>query len=70
MSPIDGPPKHRRISLDDPPSSETGRTKAGLAPKAEAIELAPVPPDMITYEGAIFFTLSAATVQVDEIDAR
>lgn len=48
ISPIDGPPKHLRISADDPPSSDTGSTKAGEDPKAVAIELAPVPPEMTT----------------------
>lgn len=52
ISPMDGPPKHRRISDEDPPSSETGRTKAGEAPKALAMELAPVPPEMIRYNNA------------------
>ncbi len=47
MSPIDGPPKHLRISADDPPSSDTGRTKAGEDLKAEEMALAPVPPEMI-----------------------
>jgi hypothetical protein len=48
ISPIDGPPKHLRISADDPPSSDTGSTKAGEVPKAVAIEFAPVPPDITT----------------------
>jgi hypothetical protein len=50
MSPIEGPPKHRNISADDPPSSDTGSTKAGEDPKAVAIELAPVPPEITTYD--------------------
>ena len=52
ISPIEGPPKHRKISADEPPSSETGRTNAGEDPKAETKELAPVPPDMMRYVGA------------------
>lgn len=48
ISPIEGPPKHLNISAEEPPSSDTGRTKAGDGPKAETIELAPVPPEMIT----------------------
>jgi hypothetical protein len=48
ISPMEGPPKHRKISADEPPSSDTGRTKLGDGPKAEAIALAPVPPEMIT----------------------
>lgn len=47
MSPIEGPPKQRRISAELPPSSETGSTKAGEGPKALANELAPVPPEMM-----------------------
>lgn len=47
---MEGPPKHLRISADEPPSSDTGRTKAGEVPKAVAIEFAPVPPDMTTYD--------------------
>lgn len=54
MSPIDGPPKHLRISEEEPPSSETGRTNAGESPKAEANELAPVPPDMTRNESREF----------------
>ena len=50
MSPIDGPPKQRNISAEEPPSSDTGRTNAGDGPNADAIELAPVPPDMMRYE--------------------
>ena len=30
MSPIEGPPRQRKISEDDPPSSEMGRTNAEL----------------------------------------
>lgn len=44
---MEGPPKQRNISDDDPPSSETGKTNAGEGPKAEAMLLAPVPPEMI-----------------------
>ena len=52
ISPIEGPPKHRKISAEEPPSSETGRTNAGEDPKAETNELAPVPPEMMRYVGA------------------
>ena len=44
---MEGPPKHRSISDEEPPSSETGRTKAGDGPKAAAIALVPVPPEMM-----------------------
>lgn len=52
MSPMDGPPKQRRISDDEPPSSDTGRTNAGEGPNALAMELAPVPPEKIKYDSA------------------
>lgn len=47
ISPIEGPPKHLNISEDEPPSSETGKTNEGECPKAPAIELAPVPPEIM-----------------------
>lgn len=53
ISPMLGPPKHRRISAELPPSSETGRTNAGDGPKADANELAPVPPDITRYERSV-----------------
>lgn len=39
MSPIDGPPSVRRISEEDPPSSDIGRMKVVDGPKAEQIAL-------------------------------
>lgn len=62
MSPMEGPPRQRRISLDEPPSSETareinsggiqraayspGRTNAQSLPNAWTKSLAAVPPEM------------------------
>jgi hypothetical protein len=67
ISPIDGPPKHRRISADDPPSSDTGSTKAGEAPKAVAIEFAPVPPEITTYDSSSeFFAADIGICELDE----
>lgn len=39
------------ISLDDPPSSETGNTYVAF-PNAAQMELQPVPPDTTTNEGS------------------
>lgn len=50
MSPIEGPPRTRIISLEDPPSSETGRAKHALS-KALQIALPPDPPDITTTWG-------------------
>lgn len=52
MSPIEGPPRQRRISEDEPPSSEMGRIKEVEGPKAEQIALPPDPPEIQTTETA------------------
>ena len=48
--PIDGPPRTRMISLDEPPSSETGSTKHGLS-NAEQMAFPPEPPDITVISG-------------------
>ena len=47
--PMEGPPRTRMISLDEPPSSDTGRTYEVRANAAQ-IALHPVPPDMTRYD--------------------
>jgi hypothetical protein len=47
--PMEGPPRTRMISLDEPPSSDTGRTYVARANAAQ-IALHPVPPDMTRYD--------------------
>jgi hypothetical protein len=51
--PIDGPPRTRMISLDEPPSSETGSTKHGLS-NAEQMAFPPEPPDITVISGDDF----------------
>ena len=48
--PIDGPPRTRMISLDEPPSSETGSTKQALS-NAEQMAFPPEPPDITVILG-------------------
>lgn len=50
--PIDGPPRTRMISLDEPPSSETGSTKHALS-NAEQMAFAPEPPDITVILGDV-----------------
>lgn len=52
------------ISLDEPPSSETGSTKQA-SPKAEQIALPPVPPEITMYEAGVL-----AESWVPEDDSR
>ena len=49
-APMDGPPRTRMISLDEPPSSETGSTKLALS-KAEQMAFPPEPPDITVILG-------------------
>ena len=49
--PMEGPPRTRMISLDEPPSSDTGRTyEVRACANAAQIALHPVPPDMTRYD--------------------
>lgn len=48
--PMDGPPRTRMISLDEPPSSETGSTKHALS-NAEQMAFPPEPPDITVIWG-------------------
>lgn len=48
--PIDGPPRTRMISLDEPPSSETGSTKHASS-NAEQMAFPPEPPDITVILG-------------------
>lgn len=50
--PIDGPPRTRMISLDEPPSSETGSTKHALL-NAEQMAFPPEPPDITMILGNV-----------------
>ena len=51
ISPIEGPPRTRIISDEDPPSSETGSTKYALVGlNAVQIAFPPVPPETTTKE--------------------
>lgn len=58
-APIDGPPSTLIISLDEPPSSETGRTKHALS-NAVHMEFPPEPPD-ITREDNLDWELPSKT---------
>lgn len=51
-APIDGPPRTRMISLDEPPSSETGSIKHALS-NAEQMAFPPEPPDIIVILGDV-----------------